>query len=540
MNTDLYDFAGKSAIIISTPAAAAQLIRQIRLLPQTQQPLIRGVMTAIDQTATTRTQEIENTPVLGEIGRLEHVLAETRADLAFVSLPAVMTSLITAVRTHLRRLGVAERFVATLQDQLAGIGPRSLLDVDPAQLIDRPGYRIQDDLVRSVVTGRRVLITGAGGSIGSELARIIARYEPSELLLMDRSENSLFEIDRQIARRCPGLRRAAWLHDVTESSRTLAYCLAARPEVIFHAAAHKHVPMMEDHPALAVRNNLLGTKAIADAAAATRCERFVMVSTDKAVNPASVMGATKRLAEWYIQHMNRACDTTRFSMVRFGNVLASAGSVLTIWEDQIREGGPLTVTHPDMTRYFMTIPEAAALVIQAAAVDAASNALLPGDTASDIYVLDMGAPVRILDLARRFILAHGLEPLIDEPGSRRPTGLPGSISIRFTGTRPGEKLHEELAYDAEDISPTTHPGIHVRRSVPPPAGAVIAAVSRLTGLCDLPDTSPSEVTAAIAQILPEWRGAPQAPPFPTPAPTLESLAGILPTLATSDRPARVA
>ena len=503
-------------ILIATPRAAGQLIRQVRLLPSDQQPHIIGVVTALEAAGSdARCTDIESVPCLGDIGRLDHILTAQPVDLALVSLPAAMTSLITSVRTHLRRLNIPERFLATLQDQLAGVGPRSLFTIDPAELIDRSGFRIEESLIRSVVTGKRVLVTGAGGSIGSELSRIIARYDPAELLLMDRSENALFEIDRQIARSHPTLKRAAWLHDVTESQRTHAYCLAARPEVIFHAAAHKHVPMMEEHPALAVRNNLLGTKAIADAAAATGCRRFVMISTDKAVNPASIMGATKRLAEQYVQHMNRVSET-RFSMVRFGNVLASAGSVLRIWEDQIREGGPVTVTHPEMTRYFMTIPEAASLVLQAAAIDpepgSADSSLT--EPTSDVFVLDMGPPVRILDLARRFIQAHGLEPVVDDAlAAPRPvTHLPGSIRIVFTGVRPGEKLHEQLAYEVENMRPTDHPGIHVWRASAPPSQRVLAAVRDLAALCaEQESCAPREVVAAIVAALPEWRGHRPAP-----------------------------
>jgi FlaA1/EpsC-like NDP-sugar epimerase len=290
-----------------------------------------------------------------------------------------------------------------------------------------------------------VLLTGAGGSIGSELARIVARFGPARLVLVERGENALFEIDREIARLFPRLPRAAVLHDVTDGPRTLAVVMAQKPDVIFHAAAHKHVPMMEDHPSAAIENNFYGTRSIADAACRVGVGRFVMISTDKAVNPTSVMGATKRLAELYIQHLSSRCETV-FSMVRFGNVLGSACSVLPIWAKQLAQGEALTVTDAQMTRYFMTIPEAAGLVLQSAAYAGGNDAA--------VFLLDMGKPIRIVDMARRFIRAQGLKPEVDVP-------------IVFTGVRPGEKLFEELAYGSEDMLPTPHASIRIWRTTPP-------------------------------------------------------------------------
>jgi FlaA1/EpsC-like NDP-sugar epimerase len=237
---------------------------------------------------------------------------------------------------------------------------------------------------------------------------------------------------------------------VTDAPRTLAVIMAQKPDVIFHAAAHKHVPMMEDHPSAAVENNFYGTRSIADAACKVGVGRFVMISTDKAVNPTSVMGATKRLAELYIQHLNRRCETI-FSMVRFGNVLGSACSVLPIWGKQLTQGEPLTVTHPDMLRYFMTIPEAAGLVLQSAAYSGQGEELKVAR--AEVFLLDMGKPIRIVDMARRFIIAQGLEPDVDVP-------------IVFTGIRPGEKLYEELAYGSEGMLPTPHPSIRIWQTMP--------------------------------------------------------------------------
>jgi O-antigen biosynthesis protein WbqV len=366
--------------------------------------------------------------------------------------------------------------------------------------------------VSRILTGKRVLITGAGGSIGSELARIVASFGPEHLVLMERAENALFEIDRQLAERFPRLARRAVLHDVVDADQTLRLLVQLRPHVVFHAAAHKHVPLMEDHPSHAVTNNLFGTKAIADAALAVNAERFVFVSTDKAVNPTSVMGATKRLAELYVQGLHARAHfhgtvggepgATRFSMVRFGNVLGSAASVLQIWSAQLADGGPITVTDPRMTRFFMTIPEAAALVIQAGAIEPEGSAA----RSAPVYVLDMGKPARILDLAERFIRAHGFEPrAADMPTGRPPaTGLP-PIEIVFTGIRPGEKLFEELAYQAELLRPTPFPGINAWRGQAPTATEATAMIADLSGVRAI--TERGAVLSAIRRHLPEMVAA---------------------------------
>ncbi len=381
----------------------------------------------------------------------------------------------------------------TLQDQIAGIGPRTHVDIVLADLINRPQRAIDARAIGSVIESKRVLITGAGGSIGGELARICANYAPAELILVDRSENALFDIDRQIARLVPSLVRRARLHDVVHVEQTIALFESARPEIVFHAAAHKHVPMMEDHPSHAVDNNLFGTKSVADAADACRVERFVMISTDKAVNPASIMGATKRLAELYVQDINRR-STTAFSMVRFGNVLGSSGSVLETWSRQIADGGPLTVTHAEMTRYFMTIPEAAVLVIQSAAL------VDPANPDGEVFVLNMGGPIRVLDLARRFIQQHGLTPAI---GSGAGQGSSCDVGIVLTGPRPGEKLHEELACDAQSLLDTRHPDIHVWMLPAPNPNEVQEMIQRLSPLRRSDD--PKAVARIIRELIPEMR-----------------------------------
>ncbi|NOG55309.1 MAG: polysaccharide biosynthesis protein [Planctomycetes bacterium] len=484
-------------IVIGTAQAAAQLCRQLQVLDDP--PCINGVFLHRQDAIADNHEPFEELglTVLGTADDLCTLIDARTIDYAIVTMPSVLSDAITHIRTTLRRIGVPERFIATLQDHLDGIGPRTLFEVSPVDLIGRPSHPIDEDSIRQAIAGRKVLITGAGGSIGSEMAMQVASYGPAEMFLMERAENALFEIDRRIARRYPGIRRGVWLHDVANADKTLAYCEAARPDIVFHTAAHKHVPMLEDHPREAVRNNFFGTMAIVDAAAQTACERFVMISTDKAVNPSSIMGATKRLAELYVQHMNSICEA-RFNMVRFGNVLGSNGSVLPIWAAQLRDGGPLTVTDERMTRYFMTIPEAASLVLQAASLTDG----VPGDEA-ELYQLDMGQPVAILDLAKRFIEAHGLEPQVIESSSadRAGAGHAEVMPIVITGIRPGEKLHEQLVYESEQLIPTAHPAIRRWQAEPPCPERIADMVATLLESC-LTDRAGTILTA-IHRLLPE-------------------------------------
>jgi FlaA1/EpsC-like NDP-sugar epimerase len=295
--------------------------------------------------------------------------------------------------------------------------------------------------------------------------------------------------------------RRAILHDVVDAEGTLSLCRSAAPDLVLHAAAHKHVPMMEDHPGAAVDNNVFGTKSIADVADEIGAARFVMISTDKAVNPVSVMGATKRLAELYVQDLARR-SAAAFSIVRFGNVLGSSGSVLDVWARQIAEGGPITVTDPRMTRYFMTIPEAAALVLQAAAIPPAGAG--SASEGADVFLLDMGAPIRIVDLAQRFARLHGLEPSIGDGagaggGERRERERAvGSIAVVFTGARPGEKLREELVFEGEHLVPTEHPGIRRWKVDPPAPDFIKEMLCRLAP--DVRDPDPAAVADTVLRL----------------------------------------
>ncbi len=348
----------------------------------------------------------------------------------------------------------------TLLDRIGFRRARSIPDdAEMARLLGREPVNLDTPQLQRFIAGKRVLITGAGGSIGSEIARQVMRFCPRQVVLLERSENGLFEIERELRERWVGADLVALLADMTDRRRIDKEFAVHRPQVVFHCAAHKHVPMMERNAPEAVRNNVFGTRNVADATRACGAQAFVMVSTDKAVNPTSVMGATKRCAELYVQSMNSPSSSagadlglsvrddhaeppaaTRFVAVRFGNVLSSSGSVVPIWRKQIAAGGPVTVTHREMRRYFMTIREAAGLVMQAGAIG----------HGGEVFVLDMGSPVRIADLAEAMVRRSGLRPGRD-------------IEIRVTGMREGEKLYEELACDNERTSATGHRQIRVWR-----------------------------------------------------------------------------
>ena len=313
-------------------------------------------------------------------------------------------------------------------------------------LLGRTQASLDRDSMAALIGGRRVLVTGAGGTIGSELCRQIAAFRPAAIVLLDNSEYQLYTIDMEIGERAPDIMRRTILADVRDKDRIDRIFAVERPELVFHAAALKHVPMVELHPDEGALTNVAGTRVVADACRAHGVRAMVLISTDKAVNPSSMMGATKRVAESYCQALDlaeaaRGLERTHFVTVRFGNVLGSTGSVVPLFQRQLAAGVPLTVTHPDMTRYFMTVREAVELVLQASAQGVTDKA-----EQGKIYVLDMGEPVKIIDLARQIILLAGLQPDVD-------------VKIEITGPRPGEKLFEEILHESEALVPTTHPGI---------------------------------------------------------------------------------
>jgi FlaA1/EpsC-like NDP-sugar epimerase len=381
---------------------------------------------------------VHDIPVLGPPERLAEMSAKLDIQEAIIAMPAASAKRIGEIVRLLRQVRVPCKTIPSL-DQLAlgQVRVSQLRNVEVQDLLGRERVELETESIRLALQDRVVLVTGAGGSIGSELCRQIATYHPTHLLLLDRSEPNVFQIEQELIGLEYGQRIIPLVGDILDRARMEEVFSRFRPEVVFHAAAHKHVPMMEHQPGEAIQNNSLGTAQLADLALEYNVARFILISTDKAINPTSIMGATKRLAEMYVQALYAAHpNQTKFMAVRFGNVLGSSGSVIPIFHRQIAEGGPVKVTHPDMTRYFMTIPEASMLVLQSA---------MQG-TGGEIFVLDMGSPVRIVDLARQMIELSGLKP--DE-----------DIQIEFTGVRPGEKLFEEVTRKGENFAPTTHPKI---------------------------------------------------------------------------------
>jgi FlaA1/EpsC-like NDP-sugar epimerase len=371
--------------------------------------------------------------VLGTIDRLPSVLDAVKPDEVIIAIPSAPGILRQKVVTACRERGIPVRMLPTTFELLSGGVNlmRQVREVQVEDVLGREPVRVEINRVGAYLSGRVVLVTGAGGSIGSELCRQIARVGPKQLVLVDNSENALFEVRRELEEERHFARVAPVLADCKDATRVAEVFEEHAPSVVFHAAAYKHVPLMEENPVEAVRNNAVATRIVAAAAGEAGVERFVLVSTDKAVSPATVMGASKALAEWAVEAAQNRWKRTRYASVRFGNVLGSSGSVVPIFRRQIAQGGPVTVTDPRMTRYFMTIPEAVQLIIR-------SGELAAG---GDVFVLEMGDPVKIVDLAANMIRLAGYEPDVD-------------IAIEVVGRRPGEKIHEELFNPGERPQPT--------------------------------------------------------------------------------------
>jgi FlaA1/EpsC-like NDP-sugar epimerase len=426
-------------------------------------------------------------PVLGgweAIGRRAGALG---VEAVLVPTPSVPPGAVRQLMDACRDAGVRLQVVPDFDAMLSGRYEVSPRDVDLHDLLHREPIRLDGDAVGGMLRGRSVLVTGAAGSIGSELCRQILAFAPGRLILLDHGENGLFFLERELAARAAeaGTVIVPAIASITDGPRLRRLLGRHRPEVVFHAAAHKHVPMMEANPGEAIKNNVFGTRTLVDEVVRAGVEAFVMISTDKAVHPTSVMGACKRAAEMIVQSRADAnAGATRLMTVRFGNVLGSNGSVVPVFKEQIRRGGPVTVTDPAMTRYFMTIPEATQLVLQAGALG----------RGGEIFVLDMGQPVRVLDLARDLIRLSGLVEGRD-------------IAITYTGLRPGEKLYEEL-YDAGEVQlPTPHPKIFCARHRPVDAESLRVELGALARVVDAPR---AVVRAALATLVPEY----QAPARP--------------------------
>lgn len=381
-------------------------------------------------------QNVVGLPVLGNRSHIQEVVLQHKVTEIIIALPSVSRREVSEIISLCKRTNANLKIIPHINDLLEGkVTMKSLRNVEVEDLLGRDPVVLESDGIKDYIEGKVVLVTGAGGSIGSELCRQLVSFKPGRLLLLGHGENSIYQIHRELS--STGIKLIPIIADIQDRARMEDVFRRFKPQVVFHAAAHKHVPLMEENPSEAIKNNVFGTRNVADLADRFAAEKFVLVSTDKAVNPTSIMGTTKRIAEMYIQCLAKQSKTS-FSAVRFGNVLGSRGSVIPLFKEQIAKGGPVTVTHPEMIRYFMTIPEASRLVLQAGAYA----------TGGEIFILDMGEPVRIADLAHDLIKLSGLEPNVD-------------IMIEFTGIRTGEKLYEELLMNEEGMTDTKHDRIFI-------------------------------------------------------------------------------
>lgn len=416
--------------------------------------------------------------VLGNTSVLPDLVRRHQIDYVIITIATASRMEITRIVQLCDTIPVKARIIPGLFELIGGkVEVSRIRDVEIVDLLGRDKVDLELDTIAQFISGKRIMVTGAGGSIGSELVRQISKFHPAKILIVERSEFALYLIQKEMCRSDSHDRCVPLLADIADDQRMESIFAQYSPHVVLHAAAHKHVPLMEFNPAEAIKNNSIGTLKLGHLAGKYKTEVFVLISTDKAVNPTSVMGASKRIAELFIQSLNSRY-ATKYIAVRFGNVLGSTGSVIPLFKEQIAHGGPVTVTHPDMTRYFMTIPEATQLVLQAGAIG----------KGSEIFILDMGDPVKITHLAESMIRLSGLKPNED-------------IQITFTGLRPGEKLFEELNTTEDQVSKTVHPKIFIGKIITYPDHVVDTIIDRLSQLALNRDSS--DLRRYIIEILPE-------------------------------------
>ena len=468
----------RPVLVMGAGRAADILLRELQ-----QEPRQWRVVGLLDDNPVNLGRQLQGVPVLGPLSELAAWVEQKGVDDVILALPSASPNVRRQVTEICAHAGVRLLTVPSLDDIMQGrVAVSALRAIELEDLLGRSPVSLDDAGLGAFLGGVSVLVTGAGGSIGSELCRQIARFRPGCLVMLEQSEFALYRMEQEFATDFPDVPVACVIGDVKDLARMEELMVAHRPRVVFHAAAYKHVPLMErDNAFEALRNNVIGTRVCGEAAMAHGVEKFILVSTDKAVNPTNVMGATKRMAEMVCQWLQGCVGNhsgTRFIAVRFGNVLGSSGSVVPKFQAQIAAGGPVTVTHPDITRYFMTIPEAAQLVLQAGLMGR-------GD---ELYVLDMGDPVRIADLARLMVRLVGKTE--------------EEIRIVFSGLRPGEKLYEELLSDAEMTLPTPHPKLRVARSREVDTSCLIEALAWTTSHAK---ASRQEVRDCLSKCIPEYR-----------------------------------
>lgn len=471
--------SGQRALVVGAGKAGEMLVRD--LLRARDAGFVPVAF--VDDDPSKKGREVHGVRVKGRCEQIPALVDKLGVDAILLAIPS-------ATDRDMRRIveiceGVEVPFLTlpSVQDMLSGQMAGNLREVSIEDLLGRAPIRLDRKAVQAHIEGNRVLVTGGGGSIGSELCKQIARFAVAELIVFERCEFNLYRIEQALRKAFPELRLTALLGDVTDQAAVEWVISRCRPKVIFHAAAYKHVPLLQNQARQAVRNNVIGTRIVAEAAMAAGVEEFVLISTDKAVRPGNIMGATKRAAEMLVQSLN-GVSATRFITVRFGNVLDSAGSVVPLFREQIRAGGPVTVTHPDVTRYFMTIPEACQLIMQAAAVG----------QGGEIFVLDMGEPVKISYLAEQMIRLSGKRPGED-------------IRIDYIGLRPGEKLTEELFLEHERPMPTEHVKLQLAKSVILDHRVILKSIGELGDSCRVFDEEP--IVRKLKALVPEFKGAPE-------------------------------
>lgn len=468
----------KRFLIVGAGDAGEALLRDIHQKPVAEYEVIGF----IDDDSAKQGTYIHGIQVLGMVEQLSKICEDRNIEEIAIAMPSASHKELRRVIRVCEGTKIRFRTVPSLTDIASGkFRVSQIRDIDINDLLGREAIELDLDLIEDFLRDKIILVTGAGGSIGSEMCRQVCNFKPKLLLLVEHVENPLFYIERELRRKFPEARLKTIICNITDKIRVEEVFKKYKPQVVIHAAAHKHVPLMELNPGEAIKNNVTGTQNIANAADKYGATNVVMISTDKAVNPTSVMGSSKRIAEMYVQDLNRTSET-HFVTVRFGNVLGSEGSVVPIFKKQIADGGPITVTHPEMKRYFMTIPEASQLVLQAAAMG----------QGGEIFVLDMGEPVKIVDLARELITLSGFRPGED-------------IEVVFTGPRPGEKLFEELSIKGEDMQPTRHPKIAIWKNIPVDRDKIRTAIDELVTIAQTQDYA--EIAKKIKELIPEYTGS---------------------------------
>ncbi len=476
---------GKEVVVVGAGDAGRLIVQEM----QRSRMIDYTPIGFVDDDPRKRQTRIMGVRVLGSIDELPRILREHRPDEVLIAMPTVSGDVRRRIFEAAQELRIGVKTLPGLYELISGDLNLAgqIRSVQVEDVLGREQVEVDFHEVAAYLEGHTVLVTGAGGSIGSELCRQIARVRPSRLILVDNAEGPLFEIERELVSERDFTAALPKLIDVKDRKAMRREVFEKyQPTVVFHAAAYKHVAMLETHPLESVRNNVVGTRILCELSAEFGVERFVFISTDKAVNPKTVMGQSKALCEWVVESFGHRRDVaTRFVAVRFGNVLNSSGSVIPIFRKQIERGGPVTVTHPEMTRYFMTIPEAVSLVVQAGAIGGRGQ----------VFVLDMGEPVRIVDLAKNMIRLSGKDARLPDD----PTSGPRDVRIAFTGSRPGEKIHEELWSDDDSVGETAHPKIK-RLSRPPVDPDWLAGqLGELERLADEGDTL--EVVGKLRQVV---------------------------------------